>query len=502
MTDHKNNNQNLAIALLAQNLFRHPDKPAYICNDEITTYRQLVDSTCRFATALHEYGIKPCDRVMFVMPDSPVLVAVFLGTVLAGAIAVPVNTALPADDYRYIAEDSGAKLIVLSEKTDIAASSHLPQAVPWIVAQESLANWLHEKAPAPLEAPEPEPDDPAFILYTSGSTGQPKGVPHRHCDLLLASEQYAKNVLNITEEDLIFSASKLFFAYGLGNSLAFNLHAGATALLHSGKPLQDELLSLIARHRPTLFFSVPTIYAQIILATPTTHINLPMRLCISAGEALPASVYEEWIRVTGIELLDGIGSTELTHIFISNYPGKSKAGSTGQAVPGYLARLIDKDGNPVPPGSCGHLEIKGNTQAPSYWNKPEKSAATMLPDGFIKTGDLFIEKDGYYFHQGRSDDMLKVGGQWISPVQVEKSLASHPSVAECAVAACLVWGLVRPAAHLILKPEFEASRALEQELKQFLAERLQDYMLPVRYFFVNDLPRTSTGKVQRFKLNR
>lgn len=501
MPDQKVAASNLAAALLAPNLVQHPDKTAYICNAESVSYQQLADSACRFATLLQQNGIVAGDRVLLVLPDSPVFVAAFLGTVLHGAVAVPVSTALTADDYRYILQDCSARFLLYSSAVPLAAELATP-ALPNFACSESLTGWLDSYPPSELAAPVPAADDLAFMLYTSGSTGKPKGVPHRHRDLLVAAEQYGSKVVGIGPHDLLFSASKLFFAYGLGNSLAFPLYSGATALLHPGKPLPEELLALIAQHQPSLFFSVPTVYAQIILSTATPQLELPMRLCISAGEGLPSAVFDEWQRLTGLDILDGIGTTELAHIFISNQPGKIRSGSAGQAVPGYRIRLVDDEGNPVPAGTPGHLQVQGNSTAPWYWNLPEKTAATMLPDGFIKTGDVFQEEDGYYYHRGRSDDMLKVGGQWISPVQVEEVLRAHPSVADCAVASCQVMGLMRPAAHLMLKPDCVADPALERELRRFMASRLQDYMLPVRYFFVEDLPRTATGKVQRFKLKR
>lgn len=494
-------NRNLAIALLGPNLARHPDKTAYICNDEAVSFQQLADRACRFASLLQQQGIAAGDRVLLVLPDSPVFVAAFLGTVLHGAVAVPVSTALTADDYHYILQDCGARFMLHSSTVPLAAESVTP-ALPDLVCSETLTGWLDHHPAVPLAAPTPATDDLAFMLYTSGSTGKPKGVPHRHRDLLVAAEQYGSKVLGIRPDDLLFSASKLFFAYGLGNSLAFPLYSGATALLHPGKPLPEELLALISQHHPSLFFSVPTVYAQIILSTATPQLDLPMRLCVAAGEGLPVAVLDEWQRLTGLEILDGIGTTELTHIFISNQPGRIKAGSAGQAVPGYQIRLADDEGNPVPAGTPGHLQVQGDSTAPWYWNLPEKTAVTMLADGFIKTGDMFLEQEGYYYHQGRSDDMLKVGGQWISPIQVEEVLRTHPSVADCAVASCQVMGLMRPAAHLILKPDCVADPLLERDLRRFMASRLQDYMLPVRYFFVDALPRTATGKVQRFKLKR
>ncbi|MDK9718261.1 MAG: benzoate-CoA ligase family protein [Trichlorobacter sp.] len=501
MTTHTKTPVNLAWQLLSQNLEHHPDKTAYLCNGEAVSYQQLADCACRFATLLQQSGIAAGDRVLLILPDSPVFIAAFLGAVLHGAIAVPVSTALTADDYRYILQDSAARFLLCSATVPAASELAAPE-LSRLICNESLTGWLDGYPPAELTAPAPAPDELAFMLYTSGSTGKPKGVPHRHRDLLVAAEQYAVQLLGMQQDDLIFSASKLFFAYGLGNSLAFPLYVGATAVLYPGKPLPDELLQLIAKHHPTLFFSVPTVYAQIILSTATPQLNLPMRLCISAGEGLPTAVLDEWQRLTGLNILDGIGTTELTHIFISNQPGRIRSGSAGQAVPGYQIRLVDDEGNQVPAGTPGHLQVRGASTAPCYWNLPEKSADTMLPDGFIKTGDVFLEEDGYYYHRGRSDDMLKAGGQWISPVQVEEVLRAHPSVADCAVASCQVMGLMRPAAHLMLKPDCVAEPALERDIRRFMASRLQDYMLPVRYFFVDDLPRTATGKVQRFKLKR
>lgn len=493
--------ENLAVALLAPNVARHPDKIAYLCEEKAVSYQQLADAACRFATLLQRNGIAAGDRVLLILPDSPVFVAAFLGTVLHGAVAVPVSTALTANDYRYILQDSGARFLLSSSAVPLAAELASP-SLPNLVCTETVTGWLEQYPTAELVAPAPAADELAFMLYTSGSTGQPKGVPHRHRDLLVAAEQYGTKVLGIRPDDLLFSASKLFFAYGLGNSLAFPLYSGATALLHPGKPLPEDLLALIAQHRPTLFFSVPTVYAQIILSTATPQLHLPMRLCISAGEGLPSAVFDEWQRLTGLDILDGIGTTELTHIFISNQPGRIRSGSAGLAVPGYRIRLVDDEGNPVQSGTPGHLQVQGDSTAPWYWNLPEKTAATMLVDGFIKTGDVFQEEDGYYYHQGRSDDMLKAGGQWIAPVQVEEVLRTHPAVADCAVAGCQVMGLMRPAAHLMLKPDCIADLTLERDIRRFMASRLQDYMLPVRYFFVDDLPRTATGKVQRFKLKR
>lgn len=495
------NNRNLTAHLLLPNLARHPDKTAYLCAGQAVSYRQLAAGAYGFARLLHAKGIGPGDRVLIVLVDSPVFVAAFLGTTLIGAVAVPVGTALNAETYDFLLSDSEARLALVSPS--VAAIEGFPRArTDCLVCGERLAEAVAERPSVPVAAAAVGPDDLAYMLYTSGSTGRPKGVPHRHGDLLAAAERYAVQVLGMGEDDVVLSASKLYFAYGLGNSLAFPLYVGATAVLHPDNPLPDQLLALMTRYRPTLFFSVPTVYGQLIRSVNEDHLSLPMRLCVSAGEALPAAMVEEWQRLTGLEVLDGIGSTEMTHIFLSNRPGDLVPGSTGRPVPGYEVRLVDDDGNPVASGVTGHLLVRGPGAAPRYWNRPDKTAETMLADGFIRTGDVAVEQEGRYWHRGRSDDMLKVGGQWISPLQVEEVLRTHPVVSDCAVAAYRLGGLERPAAHLILRPGHEPGRPLEKALRAFLAVRLPEYMCPLVYRFVDDLPRTPTGKVQRFKLKQ
>jgi benzoate-CoA ligase len=495
------NHSNLTACLLIPNIERHPDKTAYFCNDEAVTYRQLADGVYRFASMLRDKGISRGDRVLIALPDSPVFVAAFLGTTLIGAVAVAVSTSLSGELYDYILNDCDAGLMLISPS--VANVTGFPVAKSsCMVCGEQLSDQLAEFAATPVQPVEMQPDDLAYMLYTSGSTGAPKGVPHRHADLLEAARCYAVQVVGMWEDDIVFSASKLYFAYGLGNSMAFPLYVGATALLHPGIPLPDQLLSLIERRKPSLFFSVPTVYAQIIRSVSADMLSLPMRLCVSAGEALPEAVFQEWQRLTGVELLDGLGSTETTHIVISNRPGRALAGSAGQPVPGYEIRLVDDTGAIISSGTAGHLLIRGPGVAPYYWNQPEKTAATILPDGFIRTGDIFLEQEGSYYQKGRGDDMMKAGGQWISPVQIEEALRAHPAVADCAVAACRVGGLERPAAHVILQPGASPGISLEKELRGFMAARLPGYMCPLLYRFVDDLPRTATGKVQRFKLKQ
>lgn len=339
------------------------------------------------------------------------------------------------------------------------------------------------------------------MIYTSGSTGQPKGVPHRHGDFIFSARSYADQIVGIGGDDRLFTASKMTFAYGLGCSLMFTLLAGASAILHPGTSTPEQLLALIARHRPNVFFAVPTIYVQLIRSFSDDHCELPMRFCGSAGERLPAFVVEAWREITGIDIVDGLGTSETNYIVISNRPGAVVPGAAGSAVPGCAIRLIDDHGNDVAsgvPATC--------------WCAAR--ARRALTGGFARGlgGDharrrlpayrrRHAREGGSYFHLGRSDDMLKVGGQYVSPVTIEEVLRSHPAVADCAVVACLVGGMERPAAHLVLKPGFSAGASLEKELRARAAQ-LADYMRPMKYVFHDDLPRNPSGGIQRFKLKQ
>jgi benzoate-CoA ligase len=490
---------NAAVQLLAGNLERHPDKTAYCCGDRAISYRELDRECRRFALLLREKGLPPGERVLLVLPDTFAFPVAFLGCLLAGVTAVAAGTALRQEDFALILEDSGARLLV----------THPDLTSPRAAAGDRIeALFCDDHGSFPYTADSiteltpysPGADDFAFMLYSSGSTGKPKGIPHRHADLILPCELMGGPVLHITSDDVIFSASKFSFAYGLINSLAFPLFFGVTAIIHPGKPDPVSVLGIFRDRRPTIFFSVPTMYSQLILSCTTDRLDLPMRLCYSAGEALPASIFEEWRRLTGLEILDGIGSTEMLYVFISNRPGNARPGSTGRPVPGYRLRLVDDHGADVPPGAEGNLLVHGPTKAPCYWNLPGKSAETMLPDGFCRTGDVFVEREGYYYHQGRSDDMIKAGAHWVSPVPLEEALLSHPSVEECAVAAVSAGALLRPGAFIILAPGTMRTPGLARELRDHLLERIPEYMCPVRFTFVDELPRTTTGKIQRFRL--
>lgn len=490
---------NAAVKLLTSNLELHPDKIAYFCADKELSYRDLDKACRRFANLLQKMGTAPHDRVLIVLPDCFAFPVTFLGCLLAGVVAVAVSPTLVEEDLAYIIKDCGARLFV----------AHREHSVACLVGDNNIKLIVcDDQGPAEDATPsadfdnpyQPLADDFAYMLYSSGSTGKPKGVPHRHKSLILPGDLVGKALLALTGDDVIFSSSKLSFAYGLINSITFPLLFGATAVLHPGKPDPGAILGIIGERKPSVFFSVPSIYAQIILSCTDRELKLPMRLCCSAGEALPAAVFEEWQRLTGLEIIDGIGSTEMAYHFISNVPGKAVAGSAGLLVPGYRARLVDGNDNDVATGSEGCLLVSGDTASPGYWNLPEKSAETMRPDGFIRTGDIFIENGGFYYFRGRDDDMIKAGACWIPTFTVEDILRCHPAVADCAIAAIPVGALNKPGAFVVLKSGTVQTAALLRELRAYMTARLPKYMCPIRFRFMNKLPRTATGKIQRFRL--
>jgi benzoate-CoA ligase len=490
---------NAAMELLAGNLELHPEKAAYLCAGKALSYRELDKRCRRFARLLQKEGVVPQDRVLLALPDCLAFPVVFLGCILCGAVAVAVSPDLGEAELAHVIEDCGASILVTLGEPAVPCSA-LDGMVKAIICDDQ-GQMEDSTTCDDFDNPySPSTDDFAYMLFSSGTTGRPKGVPHLHKSLLLPCDLVGRGVLGITGDDVIFSSSKFSFAYGLINSLAFPLRFGATALLHPGKPDPLALLDIIRSYRPSIFFSVPTLFAQILLSCGERELKLPMRICCSAGEALPIPLFEEWLRLTGLEILDGIGSTEMAYHFICNFPGQAVAGSVGRLVPGYRARLVDDDGNDVRTGEDGNLLIAGPTRAPCYWNQTEKSADAILPDGFMKSGDIFVEREGLYYYRGRSDDMIKAGACWVSPSMVEDALLSHPAVAECAVASVTVGAFNRPGAFVVLTPGMEQSPTLARELKRHIMARLPDYMCPVRFCFMEELPRTSTGKIRRFRL--
>jgi 4-hydroxybenzoate-CoA ligase len=482
---------------------------AIVTDDETVTYAALDLAVRRFAAALKRAGVGRDERVALVLPDGPLLATAFWGTIAAGAVAVPISTLLKAHDYRAIATDCGARVVVadpkLVEFNGVAGLSDLEAVL-----------WTAEEAQARLGAAEPladyaptHRDGFAFFLYSSGTTGEPKGVVHLQHDMWICCETYGKHILAIGPDDRCFSVAKLFFAYGLGNAQYFPFHVGASAVLFAGRPTPEAVFAQVKRHAPTLFFGVPTAYANMLAAREGNDASAndagfaSVRACASAGEALPAAIFERWKATTGLDILDGIGSTEICHIFLSNRAGACRPGSTGLPVPGYDVRLVDETGADAPRGELGDLLVRGDSTAALYWNKHEQTKHTMRGD-WIRTGDRYWQdEDGYFFHAGRSDDMIKAGGIWVSPVEVEGALIAHAAVLECAVVGSAdTDGLVKPHAFVTLRPHVtaEGRASLEAELKAFAKEKLAPYKAPRWVTFVNELPKTATGKIQRFLL--
>lgn len=485
------------------------DKVAIFFGDERVTYRELARRVNRFGHALKSLGVRREERVLLALNDSPAFPVAFFGAIRIGAVPVPVNALLKWEDQRFFLTDSYARAIVVDldhyEKLQKALEGY-PEKVDVIVANGSVPGTrafddLLKSGKDELSPADTHRDDMAFWLYSSGSTGNPKGAVHLQHDILVTCETYARNILNIQEKDVTFSSSKLFHAYGLGNNISFPYWAGASTVLYPGRPVPQAVLETIQRYKPTLFFCVPTVY-NAILNYPDCKKYDPssVRLCVSAAEALPPEIWRRWKETFGLTILDGIGSTEILHIFMSNTLDSLNPGSSGKVVPGYEAKVVDDEGRPVKPGQAGHLLVRGDSTAPYYWHNHEKSKATMVGD-WIRTGDWYrMEEDGVYWYEGRSDDMMKVGGMWVSPIEVENVLIEHPAVVEAAVVGVPVEGLNKMKAYVILREKYEGSPALVEELQTWCKERLQRYEYPQIVEFVPDLPKTITGKIQRFKL--
>jgi benzoate-CoA ligase family protein len=424
---------------------------------------------------------------------------------------VPLNTLLRADDYRYMIEDSACSALLYSTEfaaeVEPALASERPAprlALPVEGGKRNLRSLIAEASPELRAAPAGD-TAVCFWLYSSGSTGRPKGAVHLHRDMVVTSQWYGQDVLGVREDDVCFSAAKLFFAYGLGNAMTFPLWVGATSVLLESRPTPQSTFETIARFRPTLFFGVPTLYAAQLQALEGARPDLgSLRMCVSAGEALPADIYRRWKERTGLVILDGIGSTEALHIFISNRPDDVRPGTSGRVVPGYEARIVTEGGAEAAPKEQGRLHVRGPSTAAYYWNNREKTAATMLPGDWLDTGDTYlIDGDGYYQYCGRSDDMLKVGGIWCSPVEIEGQLISHPKVLEVAVIGCADSdGLNKPEAWVVLRQGVAASQALAGELMDHCRNHLAPYKFPRQIHFIAELPKTATGKIQRFRLRQ
>src|SRR5215468_8611970 len=495
-------------------------KTAFIDSTRRLTYGELQARTYQFAAALKAVGLRQEDRLLFLLPDTVDYPVAFWGAIRAGIIAIPLNTLLSADVYAYIMADSRATALVASaplariippildcvprlrtvvlldaSADDVAAFSGLDvHAFDDLVARQK---------PEPVTAPTVS-DEVAFWMYTSGSTGDPKGVKHVHTTPMAAARLMGRQVIGIREDDVVFSAAKLFFSYGMGNAMAFPMSVGASTILFPGRATPDAVFDIMRRHRPTIFYGVPTLYASLL-----AHKGMSrgagsdrLRLCVSAGEALPAGLGERWRATSGVDVIDGIGSTEMFQTFLSNRPDDLRYGSTGKPVPGYELKIVDEeDGREVPEGEIGELIVRGPTAGEGYWNQRAKSRRTFAGE-WTHTGDKYRrDEDGYYYYCGRIDDMFKVNGMWVSPFEVEAALVSHEAVLEAAVIGQEDHdGLVKPKAFIVLKTGYCADEKLTELLRAHVKERAGAWKYPRWIDIRPDLPRTATGKIQRFKL--
>ena len=517
---------NAAVEFIDANLAKgRTDKTAFIGAAGRYTYGELAERVNRTGNALRTLGAGLETRVLMCMLDGIDFPAVFWGAIKAGCVPIPINTLLTANDYAHMLRDSRARIAVVSEALlerfgpALADQPHVEQVVVAGVRpgggagtpadtggpdRHRLADLL-ATASRRLDAAPTTCDDVAFWLYTSGSTGTPKGSMHLHRDLVTTAEHYGVATLGIREDDLVYSAAKLFFAYGLGNGMTFPFYAGATTVVLAGRPTPDAVMALLREHQPTIFYGVPTLYGAMLALPPggAEDGSSRLRLAVSAGEALPADIGTAWEARFGAPILDGLGSTEMLHIFLSNREGDVRYGTSGRAVPGYDLEVVAETGEPAAPGEIGELWVSGDSSAVAYWNQREKSLATFHGP-WTRTGDKYVvDEEGYYHYCGRTDDMLKVSGQWVSPFEVESALLGHESVLEAAVVAAKdEQGLVKPKAFIVPRAGVEADPVLAAALQEFVKDRLAPFKYPRWIEFAGDLPKTATGKIQRFKLRQ
>jgi benzoate-CoA ligase family protein len=490
------------------------ERIAIECGDERISYQQLLERTNRVGHALLRLGISAEQRVALLLSDSPEFLCCFFGIIKIGAVAVPLNTLLQPHEYEYLLNDTRAQVLIVSEDL-------LPQieGVPrdrlrclrevLVVGEAQIRGELRlhelmESASSQLEAAVTSRDDAAFWLYSSGSTGPPKGCIHLHHDMVISSELYAKGILAMNKSDRCYSVARLFFAYGLGNAGYFPLYCGATTILNPARPTPAGIYADIERYRPTLFFSVPSNYAALLAHHREDRREFDLssiRHAISAGEALPAPLFERFRQRFGVEILDALGSTETLHMVTSNLPGKAKPGSSGTIIPGFEAKVVDDHGRAVAQGEIGTLLVKADSTCIGYWNQHERSKDTFEGQWF-RTGDKYYQdEDGYFWYAGRADDLFKVNGRWLSPTEVESALLSHPAVREAAVVEREdEAGLAKPVAFVVVNSGYIASEELARDLQDWVARKSGHYKRPRWIEFLPELPKTATGKLQRFKL--
>ncbi len=492
------NRYNVAADLLDRNLDAgRGDKVAIHSAGGNVTYRELFQLSCGAARTLDELRVRREERVLIIAFDSPGWVAAFLGAIRLGAVPVPVNPLLQrSEDYDHYIDDSLARVVVVDGTTEEKVKAAVDRAAkPPLLLRAGQIAVEKEVDPAPTRR-----DDMAFWLYSSGSTGKPKAVVHLQHDIPYTCVTYAEQVLGINETDTTFSTTGLFHAYGFGNNLSFPYWVGASTVLHAGRHTPATVLETIEKRRPTLFFSAPTLYNAILnFEGAKTRDLSSIRHCVAAAESLPAEVWKRWKDAFGLTILDGVGSTEMLHIYCSNRLDDVRPGSSGKPVPGYELKILDEHGQPSPTGEAGDLYVKGDSALAFYWAQHEKTKHSVLGEWFFSGDRYKVDADGYYWYEGRSDDMIKVGGLWASPIEIESVLLEHPSVAESAVVGVEVDGFSRIKAFVITKGG-AGGEELVAELQEHCKSRLQRYQYPHMIDFVAELPKTVTGKIQRYKL--
>lgn len=502
-----------AIDILERNLPQSADKVALYSLGREMTFREVANEVNQTGNALKKLGVHINDSVAILAPDCAEWVIAFFATVKIGAIAVGLNTLLKPHEYAYMLRDSRARVLIVHEML-LSVIETIRDQLPYlehviVIGQPQRADdhafhtWLDSES-TQLAAERTHRDDFCSLNYSSGTTGEPKGILHAHKDYPLTAQLWGVNVLGLRESDRTFALAKLFFTFGTGGNLIFPWYVGASVVLYAGSPRSAiNVLEQIDRFKPTIFYNAPTGYATTLAVENfTERFDLSsLRLCVSAGEALPAPIWYAWKEKTGLDIIDGIGSTENFHIFLSNRPGDIRPGSSGKPFDGYALKIVDQAGNPVAAGEIGNLLVKGETAAVAYLHQYTKSQQTFLGEWLLTGDKYYVDEDGYYWHAGRADDMLKVGGIWVSPMEVESTLLSHPAVLECAVVGQRDHSeLVKPKAFVVLQQGYTPLEPLKQELIAYCTEQMAAYKRPRWIEFVHELPKTATGKIQRFKL--
>jgi benzoate-CoA ligase family protein len=502
-----------AADILERNLPQRADKVALTSDAGNYTFGEISREVNQVGNGLKALGIRAGECVGLLSPDLPQWAAAFFGTIKIGAVSLGLNTLLKAKEYAYMFRDCRIQALIVHEMLlpsieEIRGDKSFPRHVIVIgksghPGDTSYSEWTAAQ-PTELAAAETHREDICTLNYSSGTTGEPKGIPHAHKDLPLTAQLWGVNTLGLREDDRTFAVAKLFFTFGTGGNLIFPWYAGASIVLYAGPPrITENVLDHITRHKPTIFYNAPTGYAAILSyeGLAEKYDLSSLRLCVSAGEALPGPIWQAWKERTGLDIIDGIGSTENYHIFISNRPGDICPGSSGKPVEGYEVKIVDEAGSEVPRGEIGNLLIKSETASLSYLHQYERSKRTFQGE-WLFTGDkYYVDERGYYWHAGRSDDMLKVGGIWVSPVEVESTLISHPAVLECAVVGCAdQHDLIKPKAYVVLNEGYAASDELAKTLIAYCREQMAAYKRPRWVEFVTELPKTATGKIQRYVL--